>query len=305
MIASRAFQAMGTSWWIACDRPDLLPEAEALVHTLESRLSRFSPGSDLSLLNRLRVTTSSTLAAVVREALRLAAATGGAFDATLGAELAALGYDRSFDDLAPRTAGAALEPTSDRVAPPTRVFVDGDRVTLEGPGALDLGGIAKGWTVDRVLSLLVSRGASSALVDGGGDLRGHGTAWPIGVGDDLAVSSSVGAIATSSTRSRRWRDARGVERHHILDARTRLPSESALDTATVIAPDTATADALATALLAVAAPDLRPLLDRLPALGAHALVRTLAGRWFMTPYAPLGAPLDAPPSTPFAEGSTR
>lgn len=305
MIASRSFPAMGTSWWIGCDRPDLLPEAEALVHTLEARLSRFAPGSDLGLLNRLRVTTSPTLAAVVCEALRLADATGGAFDPTLGAELAALGYDRSFDQLASRAVGAALEPTRDRSAPPTRVFVDGDRVALEGPGALDLGGIAKGWTVDRVLSHLVSSGASSALVDGGGDLRGHGAAWPIGVGDDLAVSSSVGAIATSSTRSRRWRDARGVERHHILDARTRLPSDGAIDTATVIASDTATADALATALLAVPAPGLRPLLDRLPALGAHALVRTLAGRWFMTPDVPIGAPLGAPPSTPFAAGPTR
>ncbi|MCC6620385.1 MAG: FAD:protein FMN transferase [Deltaproteobacteria bacterium] len=294
---------MGTSWWIGCDRRELLPEAEALVHALEARLSRFAPGSDLSRLNRLRVTASSTLAAVVREALRLDAATGGAFDPTLGAELAALGYDRSYDRLAPRVVDATLAPTIDHAAPPTRVLVDGDRVALEGPGALDLGGIAKGWTVDRVLALLVSRGASAALVDGGGDLRGHGAAWPIGVGDDLVVSSAVGAIATSSTRSRRWRDARGVERHHILDARTRLPSDGPLDTATVIAPDTATADALATALLAVA--DLPPLLARLPALGAHALVRTRAGRWLTTPHAPIGAPLDAPRSTPFVGGSTR
>jgi len=74
----------------------LLLEAEALVHDLEARLSRFRPDSALSRLNRERAATCPTLAAVTPLALGLRDRTGGAFDPTLGAGLCALGYDRSF-----------------------------------------------------------------------------------------------------------------------------------------------------------------------------------------------------------------
>jgi len=285
MKASREFRAMGTSWWIACDVPSLLPEAETLVRSFEGRLSRFVPDSALSLLNRERSAVCPTLAAVTRVALRLRAATGGAFDPTLGARLAALGYDRSFDHIEP--ARGSLPMDLDPLPTTTAVVVEGDRVTLDGPGDLDLGGIAKGWTVDRVLERLVAGDADAALVDGGGDLRGVGRPWPIGVGDGLVVPTSAGAIATSSTRRRRWRDPAGRERHHILDPRAGLPSATTLDVATVIAPDTATADALATALLSGPPNALARLMPDLQALGAHALVCDREGRWWMTPHAPI------------------
>ena len=285
MKASREFRAMGTSWWIACDTPSLLPEAEALVRVIEVRLSRFLPDSALSVLNRERSAECPTLAAVTHVALRLSAATGGAFDPRLGARLARLGYDRSFDQLG-RVGGRHLADL-DPAPTTTSVAVEGHRVTLEGTGDLDLGGIAKGWTVDRVLEQLLARGAGAVLVDGGGDLRGAGGPWPIGIGDGLSVSTAAGAIATSSTRSRRWRDVAGRERHHILDPRTGLPSATTLESATVIAGDAATADALATAVLACPPHGLARLLSNLTSLGAHALVCDRDERWWMTPRAPI------------------
>ncbi|MCB9735139.1 MAG: FAD:protein FMN transferase [Deltaproteobacteria bacterium] len=273
------FTAMGTGWWVACDVPALLPGAEALVRAAEARLSRFDSASSLSRLNAARRVTDPLLAAVVRAALDLRDRTGGAFDPTLGARLAALGYDRDLADIGRPAPAAAWHPGD------LGVRVVGDEVRLDGAGALDLGGVAKGFTVDRVVAALRGWGARRVLVDGGGDLRGAGGAWPIGVGDGLAVWTDAGAVATSSTRRRRWRDQGDRPLHHVLDPRTGWPAASPVRTAVVVAPDAATADGLATALL-VDAPGVVP---RLAGLDAHALLDVGAGGWWMTPGAPVAA----------------
>ena len=283
MIAT-SFRAMGTAWWIHCDRPDLLASAETLVSDLEDRLSRFKPSSTLSRLNRERQVTCPVLGAVTRRALEIQVATDGAFDPALGAELAALGYDRSFEHLGRRS---RLAERARAPGTPTRALVDGDHIHLEGPGSLDLGGIAKGFAVDRVVDHLVDAGATSVLVDGGGDIRGCGPSFPIGVGDGLVVWSHLGAVATSSTRKRRWFDPGDHPAHHLIDPVTRRSSDGPLDTATVIAPDAATADALATALIVAT----EAVLARLPDFGAHALVRGRDGHWWATARAPFTAPL--------------
>ncbi|TNF26155.1 MAG: FAD:protein FMN transferase [Deltaproteobacteria bacterium] len=278
MIA-RAFEAMGTSWWVACDTPSLLPRAEAIVRDAEDRLSRFRPRSALSRLNRERAASDPLLVGVLRVALRLRELTGGAFDPAVGARVAALGYDRTFTALgdvapAPRPlAGSTLG-----------IVVEAGGVRLEGAGEIDLGGVAKGFTVDLVVAALRAGGARRALVDGGGDLHGFGAPSPIGVGGGYVVPSSAGAIATSSALARRWRDTDGRALHHVVDPRTGWPADTGFDTAVVIAPDTATADGLATALLA----DPRGVLPRIGALGVHALLGDRDGAWWMTP----GTPLD-------------
>jgi thiamine biosynthesis lipoprotein len=264
---------MGTDWWIICDAPRLLPAAEAQVRRLEACLSRFRAGSALTRLNLAREVRDATLAAVTRAALALQVETGGAFDPTLGARLASLGYDRPFAAIG-RPAPAGPAPRGE----PLRVTVRDDRVRLEGPGALDLGGIAKGWTVDRVLERLRHGGARSALVDGGGDIGAFGGPWRLGAGDGLVVEVGDGALATSSALVRRWRDADGVPLHHVLDPRTSAPARAEIDTATVSAPDAATADGLATALLV----DPARVVALLPALGARAALRGHDGRWWTT-----------------------
>jgi len=266
------FKAMGTDWWVHADLPGLADAAPAAVEAIEACLSRFRPDSSLSRLNRERSVTDPLLAEVTRQAIRIAQLTAGAFDPTLGADLVGLGYDRSFD---------ALGGSVTVVAPPQprlHLALLGGTVTLDGPGLLDLGGIGKGWAVDHVLQLLLDRGAAEVLVDGGGDIRGAGRAWPVGVGDDLIADAGQHAVATSSTQRRRWRTIDGSWQHHILDPKTRRPASAAIDTATVTAPTAALADALATAVLV----DPDGLLPRLAELGATAAVRGLDGQWWTT-----------------------
>lgn len=276
-MKSLSFNAMGTSWWLSCDTPGLLDEAKRLVHDAESQLSRFRPDSALSALNRDRVVDHPLLADVVRVSLRFRELTGGAFDPRLGARLAELGYDRTFVDI-----GRPSAPVEYAGMPSLEVHVVGSQVRLSGEGRLDLGGVAKGFTIDLVLDRLLEGGANEALVDGGGDIRGVGGPWSIGVGDGLVVDTDAGAVATSSTRARTWQAADGSNYHHLLDPSTGLSADTGLNEAVVVARDATTADALATSLLI----DPHRVLPTLERIGAHAIVRASNGSWWTTPSFP-------------------
>jgi thiamine biosynthesis lipoprotein len=133
-------------------------------------------------------------------------------------------------------------------------------VTLPRRSRLDLGGIAKGWIVDRVADLLAPHG--DFLVDAGGDIaaRGEGPdgkpGWLVGVADpvrpdhDLCLARLTDqAVATSTTMRRRWRRG-GETLHHLIDPRTGRPAASDVLQATVFAGTAMEADVFAkTALI--------------------------------------------------------
>jgi FAD:protein FMN transferase len=118
---------------------------------------------------------------------------------------------------------------------------------------LDLGGIAKGWAVDRAAEMLGAWGA--AMVDAGGDIRvseaASGESWPIGIqhpfdpARDLGILAlDGGAVVTSTVGRRQWqRDQQPM--HHLIDPRTGQPSQSDLHTVTVLAPTAASAEVTA------------------------------------------------------------
>ena len=278
-MTTHEFRAMNTDWWITSDRGDLAA-AEALVRDAERRLSRFLPDSALSRLNRDRTATDPWLAEVTRRALDAHEQTGGAFDIRVADALVAAGYDRTFEliEAHPASQGLASRPE----APRMEISVDGDTVTLSGAGTVDLGGIAKGWTVDRVGAWLTSAEATAWLVDGGGDIRAagqmaDGAPWIVGVGDGLAVRLQDAAVCTSSTGKRRWTRDTG-EAHHIINPASGRPATGEVTTAVVLATDTVTADILATAVIAQPARGLAAV----NASGGKAMVE-LHGRWEMTP----------------------
>ncbi len=268
-MSTCAFRAMGTDWWVSSDGPGV-GEVAGWVSEIERSLSRFIGGSSLCRLNADRIVADGRVAEVTRVALALRQLTDGAFDPCLGATLAALGYDRSFEQI------GVAQPR--RVVSELRVEIERDVVALRGSGALDLGGIAKGWAVDHVHDRLVRTGGRRVLVDGGGDMRGSGAPWPIGVGVDRAILLADGGVATSSAAHRAWSTPSGARMHHIVDPGTGEPARNNVVTAVVCAPTAALADGLATAL--VARPDR--VLGRLQGLGVSALIEDEQGRWWST-----------------------
>ncbi len=245
----RSFPAMGTQVELFIDsEPSAESElafarAEQEFERLEALLSRFRPDSELSALNRSgALDAGDDLVTVTRLAVEARERTGGRFDPTVHDALVAAGYDRTFDEVAPEGEAQPARACGGKIR------IDRRRIELEPGFRLDLGGIAKGYAVDRACALLDRAGP--CLVNAGGDIAGRGRLWPVGVetGDgSLTLGLQDGALATSGRDRRRWqRD--GIEAHHLIDPDTGRPAESDLLRVTVVAPTAVDAEVLAKAI---------------------------------------------------------
>ena len=249
---------------------DAAGRVERLFHTLHAAWDPWGDGA-LGRLNTVlgqgdAAAPEDDLAELLAAAARLADASGGAFDPTVGSLVRLWGFSR--DEAMRQTppgpeeievALAQARPLSDALGP------DG-RVTGVPGMAIDLGGFAKGAAVQRAVDLLLAEGIGNAIVNAGGDLRAvgrHGDRpWRVGVKQPrdpgvLAVIETAGdeSVFTSGDYERFFvHDGRRY--HHILDPRTGYPAEG-LASVTVIHADAALADAAATALL-VAGPEEWP-----------------------------------------------
>ena len=153
---------------------------------------------------RARSTPAPTWSPSTTLALEARERTGGLFDPTVHDALVAAGYDRTFDDVV--ADGPAVSARSVRRAGARR----GTDASSSSRGfRLDLGGIAKGYAVDRAAELLGAAGP--CLVNAGGDLAARGRSWPVGVetaDGQITLALEDGAIATSGRDRRRWRRGR-------------------------------------------------------------------------------------------------
>jgi thiamine biosynthesis lipoprotein len=251
-----SFRAMGTEVEALLETE---PHPEAIVELarverefarLEAILSRFRPDSELSRLNEASaLEAGDDLLSVVRLALAGRERTGGRFDPTVHDALVAAGYDRSFELVKDRHRPRSASPAAGQVR------VAGRRIELNDGVRLDLGGIGKGYAVDRAVVRLAAHGP--CLVNAGGDLAVVGVpatgTWPVAVDTprgQLTIGVAGGALATSGRDRRRWR-AGDEELHHLIDPATGRPAATDLLKVTVAAPNAVEAEIAAKALFLI------------------------------------------------------
>jgi FAD:protein FMN transferase len=267
---SRTFRAMSTGIEaIVCVPEAQRSEAELALSRVqylfaetENRLSRFRTESELSRLNQSagqQFAASPLLYEIIAEAVSSAQLTGGIFDPTILHYLISAGYDRSFELLNIPRKTSIPDPN------PARhtwrdIWLDPPALSIYLPEgcSLDLGGIAKGWTVDRAGRYLDK--FQNYAVNAGGDIFVKGTQtddspWTVGIEDPLNRKSEIGvlslsgvAICTSTTTQRHWQ-INHLRKHHLIDPRTGLPSDSGVISATVIAGTAALAETISKAAL--------------------------------------------------------
>ena len=192
-MQQRTFRAMGTDielFVAASDADDLLSEAEAEFHRLESVLSRFREDSELATLNRDgAIDASPDLLQVTRLALAARELTAGRFDPTVHDAVVAAGYDRTFE-LVPGDV-----PSRGAAACGGRVRIFGSGIQLARGVRLDFGGIGKGYAAERAATILAPAGP--CLVNAGGDVAVRDGVWPVGVetaGGSVTLELSGGAL---------------------------------------------------------------------------------------------------------------
>ena len=248
----RARPLLGTFVEITADcESRSFERAFAAVEQVQKLMSYHDPASEVSRLNRDAyrepVFVSEWTSVVLRAAVAIAEKSGGAFDPTVAPAIRALGF-------LPSTPGA---PRADRRASWRDIeLLSRRRVRFRRALRIDLGGIAKGFAVDRGIDVLRAEGCSGGLINAGGDVRAFGPLdWSIGIRDVVRpavdaciVSIRNAALATSAGYfARRTRGGRTVTA--LLDGRTRQPHDASLS-ASVIAPTALVADALTKVVLA-------------------------------------------------------
>jgi thiamine biosynthesis lipoprotein len=265
--AAAAFPALGSQAVVSVTQPGLLDEARTLLaadlDALDLACSRFRPDSELVRANAHageRVRVSSLLAQALRVALQAAQASDGLVDPTLGAQLRAVGYDRTFTLVRERTAWRFVAAPAPTVSW-RDVELDDERLLLLVPAGLelDLGATAKAWAADRAAARIAAMAGCGALVSLGGDVAVAGQApaggWPVRIAADHAAPLSGpgpvvaivgGGLATSGTAVRRWKTDRG-DAHHILDPRSGLPAGTPWSHVSVAGATCADANVAATA----------------------------------------------------------
>lgn len=215
----------------------LLEQVSALFRREEARFSRFCSDSELMRLNGTAelAAPSPQMWDVLLRCRGWWETTQGVFDPTVLDALESAGYVLSFEATTLRRGLLCRGVDS---GTPTRDFgsvvltsVVGRRtVCLRDGVRLDMGGIVKGWTVDRAAELLDS--LDGYLIDAGGDVFARGdsidaSGWCVAIEDFLDpdrnrgyVFLKDGALAMSGTYRRRWRAANGGELHHLIDHST-------------------------------------------------------------------------------------
>ncbi len=258
-------------------------EVFAEMERLETILSRTVAGGDLDRVNRAAgvewVEVSPETFFVLGRALEFAELTGGAFDPTVAPLVELWGFGTEHPRRPSEDELEAVLPLVDY----RLVQLDSNRSAVYLPlrgMRLDLGGIAKGYIVDRGMDVVRKHTAEACFLNAGGDIRvsgekPSGEKWAVGIQDPgadagfpetfcLAALRLEGesSVATSGNYQRFFEED-GVIYHHILDPADGKPARH-FKSVTIAAQDTLTADALSTAVFVLGKEAGLALLEQLP-----------------------------------------
>lgn len=245
---------------------------------LDTLMSIWREGSDVKRLNAAAGEKPVSISPEVRDVLLLSRQvsdwTGGKYDVTFAALSDIWRFDQDLDGQVPSSGEIASRlPLVDYTA----VQLDEDRGTarLARKGMrIHLGGIGKGYAIDRAAAILRTRGLADFMIQAGGDLYVAGTRgerpWRVGIRDPRGPADRIFAamdltdatFSTSGDYERAFvRDGRRY--HHILDPDAGEPARLSRSV-TIVTHSAALADALSTGIFILGADKGLALLERLP-----------------------------------------
>lgn len=251
-------------------------EVFAEFDRLESLLSIWRPGSDVVRLNDAAglgpVPVSADTRAVLRAARQASEWTHGKFDITFGALADVWKFDHDQDNAIPspdqiRARLPLVDYTVVRVDEPP-----GTAAIARKGSRVHLGGIGKGYAIDRGAAILRARGLRDFMIQAGGDLYvgglKDGRPWSLGIRDPRAdrvfavLDLTDGTFSTSGDYERAFlKDGRRY--HHILDPDTGEPARGCRSV-TIVARQAIWADALSTGVFVLGPAEGLALIERLP-----------------------------------------
>ncbi len=269
-------------------------EIDKELNRFDASLSMFNDSSVISRVNRNEdFTVDSLFTNVFRQAMKISETTDGSFDITVAPLVNAWGF--GFTE--------SINPSQEKIDS-LLLIVGWQKIQLSNENKiikqdprimLDCSAIAKGYAVDVIAQLLKRKGIRNYMVDIGGevDVAGvnpSGALWRIGISkpdDDpesrkqdlqtiLAVTD-LGIATSGNYRNFYYKD--GKRYAHTIDPRTGYPVQHNILSATVIAPNCATADAYATSFMVLGLDSAKQVLAHHPELLAYLIYTDDKGQY--------------------------
>jgi thiamine biosynthesis lipoprotein len=253
------------------------------IKRIEALMTTWRPDSEVSRINaaagKSKVAVGAETFAVIREALHTSEISEGTFDITFEGLHGLWKFDEDLDPHPPTSAQvkAKLPLVSYKHV---KIDEQAQTVYLDGEGVrISLGGIAKGYAVDRASKVLEQGGLSAYFVQAGGDLYTHGkkpdgSDWQAGIRDPRGKEGSFFAMlpvtdhafSTAGDYERSY-VVDGKRYHHIIDPRTGYPA-TASRSVTIWAPTAFQADAIDDAVFILGPTKGLALVESLDGVGA-------------------------------------
>jgi thiamine biosynthesis lipoprotein len=262
------------------------------IKRIETLMSPWLDSSDVTRINRSagkeRVKVSPETFEVIQKAQEISELSEGGFDITIG-PLTELWREARKKKIPP-----SIEEVKEKLGLVNFKNIETDqegKVFLKKKGmAIDLGGIAKGYGVDRAFELLKSLGYRNLIINAGGDLRVGGLKnnqpWSIGIQNPRESQKLLARISVSNTALATSGDYekffiyQGKRYHHIFNPKDAFPAEGC-QSVTIIAKDCITADGLATAVFVLGAEKGYSLCQKLD--GVKCLIVDKEGKIIFSP----------------------
>lgn len=267
-------------------------KAFAEIKRIEEMMSEWEKGSELSRINRnagkKAIKVSPEMLEIITQSIKFSQISRGAFDISWAALDKLWDFDRE----------EPVIPQKEKVAEALKLIdyhkiaVDreGSTVFLQEKGMrIGLGGIAKGYAVDRAIEILQQEGVQDALINAGGDLRvigkKDGQPWRVGVQDPREKGNLLGVLEITDTSFASSGDYEkyfikdGIRYHHLLNPKTGIPAQGCRSV-TIICASALQADALSTAVFVLGSGAGLKLIEKLP--GVETLIIDQEGRLIMS-----------------------
>ncbi len=261
-LKSQTFFAMNTFVTVSTAKESTAEEIKALTDKYEKLFSRTLPQSEISILNNdgSLVAKDDTLL-LLDKAVQVAKATDGAYNPCMGSVVSLWDISSGKNNVPDSEAVAkALVGTSFE-----NLCIDDNGVSLLQRGTqIDLGGIAKGYALDKAYDKARELGEENFCISFGGNVGVHGsspsslktdkTGWNVGITNPFDKEKTLGTLLMTegfisvSGAYERYFKKDGKIYHHIFDPKTGYPSESDIACACVVSTDAALGDALSTAM---------------------------------------------------------
>ncbi|WP_302576405.1 FAD:protein FMN transferase [Phocaeicola barnesiae] len=270
---------------------NLKDEIEAELKKVDNSLSPFNKASVITHINEnTDLTADSLFTEVFLLAKQISQETHGAFDITVAPLVNAWGF--GFKNAA-QVDSIMIDSLHQFVGIDKVELIDGKVVKKDPRLMLDCSAIAKGYGVDCVARLLDSKGIRNYMINIGGELVMKGEnpkmeTWSIGVNkpidDSLSVNQEIQVVLkltnvglATSGNYRNFYYKGGKKYAHTIDPRTGYPIQHNILSATVVAPDCATADAYATSFMVLGLDSAKQICNAHPELDAYFIYTTDKG----------------------------